>query len=129
MRNVHFGYAQCTKQSPHSAPVEEIRQSCEQYVWNPHCDVSRETEIRSRNALYETWCEKSEGERFGTHYQELFMQTEDTLKELMRKDRADGHSRSERGWTPPPKGYVDALADEGASLETSAPVSTSDENK
>ncbi len=30
-------------------------------------------------------------------------QLEDVLGDIMQRDRADGHSRSERGWTPPPK--------------------------
>ena len=35
----------------------------------------------------------------------------ETLKELMEADRLQLHDRSERGWTPPPKGYADKLGD------------------
>ena len=35
----------------------------------------------------------------------------ETLKEMMEQDRLQLHDRSERGWTPPPKGYADDLKD------------------
>ena len=34
-----------------------------------------------------------------------------TLKDLMETDRLQLHDRSERGWTPPPKGYADKIRD------------------
>ena len=34
-----------------------------------------------------------------------------TLKQLMEADRLQLHDRSERGWTPPPKGYASKLGD------------------
>ncbi len=37
---------------------------------------------------------------------------EEAMKEDMKKDRSDKHSRSERGWTPPPKGYADGFEEE-----------------
>ncbi|EWM37670.1 proton antiporter-2 family protein, partial [Vibrio parahaemolyticus EKP-021] len=36
-----------------------------------------------------------------------FIQLEEKMAEEMRKDRHDKLSRSERGWTPPPKGYAE----------------------
>ena len=33
----------------------------------------------------------------------------DNLQELMRTDRMQMHDRTERGWTPPPKGYTEDL--------------------
>jgi len=33
------------------------------------------------------------------------------LKELMETDRLQLHDRSERGWTPPPKGYAERISD------------------
>ena len=30
----------------------------------------------------------------------------ETLKDMMEADRLRLHDRSERGWTPPPKGYT-----------------------
>jgi voltage-gated potassium channel Kch len=33
----------------------------------------------------------------------------ETLKEMMEADRLQLHDRSERGWTPPPKGYTKDL--------------------
>jgi len=35
----------------------------------------------------------------------------ETLKELMETDRMQRHDRTERGWTPPPKGYADKFED------------------
>ena len=35
----------------------------------------------------------------------------ETLKELMETDRMQLHDRTERGWTPPPKGYADKFED------------------
>ena len=66
----------------------------------------------SREALYAAWQEKTDGERFGTSYQELFIELEEALSRLMQQDRDDRHSRAERGWAPPPKGYADKLADD-----------------
>ncbi len=34
-----------------------------------------------------------------------------TLKDMMEGDRIQAHDRSERGWTPPPKGYAEELDD------------------
>ena len=65
----------------------------------------------SREALYAAWQEKTEGERYGTSYQELFIELEEALTRLMQSDRDDKHSRAERGWAPPPKGYSDKLGD------------------
>ncbi|EJG1915524.1 hypothetical protein, partial [Vibrio parahaemolyticus] len=41
------------------------------------------------------------------NFRELFIQLEEKMAEEMRKDRHDKLSRSERGWTPPPKGYAE----------------------
>jgi len=60
-------------------------------------------EHEARQRLFEVWSEGSEGDRFNNNYRELFMQLEDVLADIMKRDRADGHARSERGWTPPPK--------------------------
>ena len=35
----------------------------------------------------------------------------ETLKETMETDRLQFHDRTERGWTPPPKGYADTFKD------------------
>lgn len=42
-------------------------------------------------------------------FRELFMEFEDALSEAMKRERGDRHSKSERGWTPPPKGYDDVV--------------------
>lgn len=38
-----------------------------------------------------------------------FLQFEEKLLSAMQRDRLDHHSNSERGWTPPPKGYLHEL--------------------
>lgn len=68
-----------------------------------------ETEKNSKEALYSTWKESTEENKFNASYRELFMQLESALAEAMRQDRNDKHSHQERGWTPPPKSYEDEL--------------------
>ncbi len=70
-----------------------------------------EQEAQSRETLYADWQEKSEGERFGTSYSQLYRQLEDVLEQIMQRDRDDRHARSERGWMPPPKGYAEKITD------------------
>lgn len=72
--------------------------------------VFNQAESTGNDHLYQSWLEQGEDNRFGTSYQKLFMGLEDTLKQEMATDRDDRHSRSQRGWTPPPKGYTDGLA-------------------
>ena len=71
-----------------------------------------EQERVGRAKLYEAWREKSEGDKYGTSHTELYIQLNEAMGELMQTDRDDRHSRSERGWTPPPKGYADDLKDD-----------------
>lgn len=66
-----------------------------------------EQEHEGHEQLFQTWQEKSDGEKYTTSYNELFVQLEETLAELMKDDRDDRHSRTARGWTPPPKNYLD----------------------
>ncbi len=64
-------------------------------------------ERRGRLELYEAWGDKSEGEKYGTRHHELYIQLNEALAGSMLQDRDDRHTRSERGWTPPPRGYSD----------------------
>ncbi|GIU35981.1 potassium transporter [Shewanella colwelliana] len=66
-------------------------------------------ELRSSKILYQAWCDDSSGERFDNNYRKLFIELEETIKAAMLKDRSDKHATSERGWTPPPKGYDEVL--------------------
>ncbi|MFK8042612.1 monovalent cation:proton antiporter-2 (CPA2) family protein [Congregibacter sp.] len=68
-----------------------------------------EAEAKGRDALYEQWLRKDEDESFGRGFQSLFIELEEALHGMMLYDRDDGHARSERGWTPPPKGYTDSF--------------------
>ncbi|MEM9257088.1 MAG: monovalent cation:proton antiporter-2 (CPA2) family protein [Pseudomonadota bacterium] len=68
-----------------------------------------ETEQQADEALFASWLNEEEDKAFTQHYRDLFMQLEELLADAIQKDRTDGHSRTERGWTPPPKGYTDAL--------------------
>lgn len=56
------------------------------------------------NTTARVWREESEGEREGKIYLVRYRQLHEILNEIMQRDRSDGHTRSERGWTPPPKG-------------------------
>lgn len=73
-----------------------------------------EAEAKGRDALYEQWLKKDEGEDFGRGFQSLYIELEEALHGLMLYDRDDGHARSERGWAPPPKGYADTLKETDA---------------
>ena len=61
--------------------------------------------------LYKSWREEGEERSFGEHYRKLFMQLEEMIAEAMKKDRNDGHTDTERGWTPPPRNYTDQFDD------------------
>ncbi|MBT3013545.1 MAG: monovalent cation:proton antiporter-2 (CPA2) family protein [Candidatus Thiodiazotropha sp. (ex Lucina aurantia)] len=57
------------------------------------------------DSLYELWDENTE---MASNKAFLARAREhgETLKEMMEADRLQLHDRSERGWTPPPKGYT-----------------------
>jgi CPA2 family monovalent cation:H+ antiporter-2/glutathione-regulated potassium-efflux system ancillary protein KefC len=68
-----------------------------------------EAEQAQDEKLYDSWLSEEENRAFTQHYRDLFMKLEDLIADSMKRDRADGHSKAERGWTPPPKGYTDTL--------------------
>ncbi|GAB3524896.1 monovalent cation:proton antiporter-2 (CPA2) family protein [Photobacterium alginatilyticum] len=72
----------------------------------------KRVEDRKSDKLYAAWASDSEDERFDNNYRDLFVRLEEVMAEEMKKDRSDKHARSERGWTPPPKGYAEAISDE-----------------
>ncbi|MFA0133136.1 monovalent cation:proton antiporter-2 (CPA2) family protein [Vibrio splendidus] len=69
-------------------------------------------ESRKSEKLYQAWSEAEENPRYDNNYRQIFIHLEEAMKEDMKKDRSDKHSRSERGWTPPPKGYDDGFEEE-----------------
>jgi CPA2 family monovalent cation:H+ antiporter-2 len=71
-----------------------------------------DAEARGRDALYEHWRGKDEGERYGRGFRSLYIELEEALHDLMQRDCDDGHERGERGWTPPPRAYASELARE-----------------
>lgn len=81
-----------------------------------HVEQQRNTYLKVENEssdkLYKAWLANSEEERFDNNYRKLFMELEQNVHESMNVDRSDKHSRTERGWTPPPKGYADEFTDE-----------------
>jgi CPA2 family monovalent cation:H+ antiporter-2/glutathione-regulated potassium-efflux system ancillary protein KefC len=66
-----------------------------------------QVEERSGEKLYQAWLEREAEESFGDNYVDLYMEVERVLDEAMKKDSDDSHDRAERGWTPPPKNYLD----------------------
>ncbi|CAK1748645.1 K(+) : H(+) antiporter KefC [Vibrio crassostreae] len=72
----------------------------------------KRVESRKSEKLYQAWSEAEENPRYDNNYRQIFIHLEDAMKEDMKKDRSDKHSRSERGWTPPPKGYADGFEEE-----------------
>ncbi len=71
-----------------------------------------------RDALYAAWQRRPDGERMGRDHHELFMQLDAAMAEAMQRDRDDRHSRAERGWTPPPKGYTSEFRTDSAGRES-----------
>lgn len=67
----------------------------------------KRVENKKSDMLYTAWQDDAEGERFDNNYRQLFIHLEESVSEEMKHDRSDKHTRSERGWTPPPKGYAD----------------------
>ncbi|WP_245673593.1 NAD-binding protein [Endozoicomonas ascidiicola] len=63
-------------------------------------------ERSQKDELYRSWLEEDGLRGYGEHYQKLFIRLEALLKEAFNSDRSDRHSKSERGWTPPPKDYL-----------------------
>ncbi|RJX69675.1 potassium transporter [Vibrio sinensis] len=71
--------------------------------------VYKKVENKKSDLLYQAWLDDSESERFDNNYRKLFIHLEAQLKLAMKADRYDNQAESERGWTPPPKGYTDNL--------------------
>ncbi|WP_066017932.1 monovalent cation:proton antiporter-2 (CPA2) family protein [Endozoicomonas atrinae] len=75
-----------------------------------HAEQMRQNFAEMENSnclkLYESWRGEGESRSFGDHYRDLFIKLEGLMRDSMKKDRADRHTRSERGWTPPPKDYL-----------------------
>ncbi|WP_283132535.1 monovalent cation:proton antiporter-2 (CPA2) family protein [Enterovibrio norvegicus] len=68
-------------------------------------------ENSSSEMLYESWMGGEETESYDNHYQHLFIQLEETIRDAMDEDRMDRHGLTEREWTPPPKDYLDDFTD------------------
>ncbi len=60
-------------------------------------------------SLYELWDENTEMAS-NKAYLARAREHGETLKDMMEADRLQLHDRSERGWTPPPKGYTKHMA-------------------
>jgi monovalent cation:proton antiporter-2 (CPA2) family protein len=60
--------------------------------------------------LYELWDEDIELSA-NRAFLATALEHADNLQDLMLTDRMQMHDRTERGWTPPPKGYTDVLSD------------------
>ncbi|QFU76923.1 potassium transporter [Halioglobus maricola] len=68
-----------------------------------------ETEDEISDDLYLSWRDEDEANTFSEHTRDLFLKLEDKIRHAMGQDRDGKHSRSERGWTPPPKNYLDTI--------------------
>ena len=73
----------------------------------------RRHDAASVDQLYHLWDENPDIARnraFLARAREL----RETLKEMMESDRQQLHDRTDRGWTPPPKGYTKDLSNDAA---------------
>jgi hypothetical protein len=61
-----------------------------------------QAEARGRDALYQAWLGKDDGERFGRDFRSLYIELEEALQTLMRSDRDAGREcDASQCWTPP----------------------------
>lgn len=70
----------------------------------------RQHDISGLEKLYEVWDKDSELAK-NRSYLARAREHGDTLRDLLEKDRYQLHDRSDRGWTPPPKGFTHQLKD------------------
>lgn len=63
---------------------------------------------RQLTAAFDNIETRSREEFYNDAYLRLFMEIDQLIHKTMQKDRADGHSRVEHGWTPPPGARPDA---------------------
>jgi hypothetical protein len=68
----------------------------------------RQHDEQGLEQLYELWDEHVEMSK-NRALLELVRARTESEQGVMAADRADLHDRTERGWTPPPKQYTDAL--------------------
>lgn len=66
-------------------------------------------ENSSSEMLYQSWMGGEETQAYDNHYQHLFIQLEETIRDAMDEDRMERHALTEREWTPPPKDYLDSF--------------------
>ena len=73
-----------------------------------------EMEQAHSDQLFASWQDDSEDrlKGFDDDYRDLFMQLQEKLLQTMKQDPTDGHSKSERGWTPLPKSIAKELEEE-----------------
>jgi monovalent cation:proton antiporter-2 (CPA2) family protein len=70
----------------------------------------RRHDFAGLDSLYELWDENT-AMSSNKAYLARAREHGATLKDLMETDRLQLHDRSERGWTPPPKGYADQFGE------------------
>lgn len=68
-----------------------------------------ETDKEHVEELFKIWKEVKDEDGFSIEYKEVFLNLEKMLSEAMKWERSSGQSKSERGWTPPPKGYAEKI--------------------
>ena len=65
------------------------------------------TEKDQFDDMYKSWRHEGEEQHFGDHFRSLFMDLEKKILSAVQTDRLDSHNLTERGWTPPPKNYLE----------------------
>ncbi len=73
--------------------------------------VFNETEQEQHEEMFQAWKVAAEEGGFNNQYRAMFLKLEKLISEAMEWDRSDAHSKTERGWTPPPKKYTDKIQD------------------
>jgi monovalent cation:proton antiporter-2 (CPA2) family protein len=107
--------AHCAFREVFESSLELGMEALRQLGWHPFkvrkmAQSFRRHDLQGLEKLYELWDEKADIAQ-NKAYLAGAKEHGEALKEMMEADRLQLHDRSERGWTPPPKGYTTHLSD------------------
>ncbi|QLE86263.1 potassium transporter [Shewanella sp. Scap07] len=71
----------------------------------------RRLELSYKDSLFDLWRNNTEDSKYSIHFRELFIELENAIAKAMKSENVDEQAKVERGWTPPPKNYLDDFKD------------------
>ncbi len=69
-------------------------------------------DLENSDRLFQMWGDIQGDEEQLNQFRKMFKELEGEIVESMREDRFDEHSMGERGWTPPPKDYIQEMEEQ-----------------